>query len=311
MPKIGIRDSDPAKKKYGTIVYGLKLFIDGLSEASGFSSAQVVAGIAGVGFLGTAAIIAAAVILMRDAIPSQQERPAFDTALTAPNAIEAPGRPSPAPFGSLGQSPDPQPAPSYRTLSLTTEPLPASPEEAPPQEAAAPPKHKPAEVKNNPMENRSWAGLQDIKSRSVDSKAEGAIPKEAGSSGDGRFTGKLKAEAGGYGGDIPAVPDITGGTVLGAQGASPAKKKQEPEAASASKKKPGKTDGPVVQADIPDTGPGKQLSAAPSAGSPSNGSRVEKSGDILTTPVDVNRIGLDPAKANNVDQSGGVIGIGK
>ncbi|MBI3298271.1 MAG: hypothetical protein HYZ75_08915 [Elusimicrobia bacterium] len=312
-PQIGVRrlGSDPAKKKYGTIVYGLKVFVDGLSEASGFSSAQVVAAMTMTGLLGAAVVIGAAVVLMRDGSPAAA-RPSFEAARTAPEPDAASRPASPAPLSPFAQA-APSPS-SYHTTSLPIEPLPAAPppvarqttpEPAPARRPAAPAR-APMAANRNPVE--SWAQMSDFKSRTVTSTAQRDLPQDV-PSGEGRFTSRFKAESGGYGDDIPEVGDIAGGVLGTDQG--PLKKKLAAKTGEAPKGKDGKSEGPVPHAEMPDTGPGVQLNNVPAAGGPAGVARIEKAGDPLSTPIDVNRITLDPSKAHNVDQSGGVIGIGR
>ena len=130
-------------------------------------------------------------------------------------------------------------------------------------------------------------------------------------SSSGRFAAGASERAGRYAGEIPSVPGIANGVVVGAE-APPAERDPEAGPAPAVKNKKGKVEGPVKQEKIPDVGPGVQVNNVQSGPGPSGQPRIgaASGGDILSVPIDVNRIQVDANRANDVDRSPGINTIG-
>ena len=128
-----------------------------------------------------------------------------------------------------------------------------------------------------------------------------------------RFATGASERAGRYAGEIPSVPGIVNG-VAGGAGQPPAESDPEAGPAPAVKNKKGKVEGPVKQEKVPDVGPGKVVSAVQSGPGTSGQPRIGAAppgGDILSVPIDVNRIQVEANRANDVDRSPGINTIGK
>ncbi|TBR17588.1 hypothetical protein EPO15_16550 [bacterium] len=123
-----------------------------------------------------------------------------------------------------------------------------------------------------------------------------------------RFATSAAERAGRYANQLPSVPAIGEGVAVGAQNDDPPGAPPE-----VPKNKKGPVEGPVKQEKIPDVGPGKVVSAVQSGPGPSGQARIgaaAPAGDILSVPIDVNRIQIEANKAHDVDRSPGVNTIG-
>lgn len=127
-----------------------------------------------------------------------------------------------------------------------------------------------------------------------------------------RFATSAAERAGRYAGEVPSVPGIMNGVAVGAEQPP---SEQDPEAAPAPavKNKKGKVEGPVKQEKVPEVGPGVQVNNVQSGPGPSGQPRISAAsgGDILSVPIDVNRIQVEANRANDVDRSPGINTIGK
>lgn len=127
-----------------------------------------------------------------------------------------------------------------------------------------------------------------------------------------RFATSAKERAGRYADQIPGVADIAEGTVVGTE-LAPEDKPAPPEERPKKKSKKGEVEGPVKQEKVPEVGPGVQVNNVSSGGKPATRATnpTAPAQDMLSTPVDVNRIQIDADKAHDVDRGGGINTIGK
>lgn len=335
--------ADPAKARYGPVAHGLKALIDGLSRGTGLSSAQVVAGLLTAAALTLALAAAAVVIIARDTGPAKPEPvtdyvpggpPPPDHAALNPDTLG----PSPAPTNILGES-----GPAYAAEEGGAPPAGASFDGSrgaqsiplssylkfdggrrPPQtaETAAAEGGGPAgeagrswfkpkawllQKRDGPQTGEWFNGTQKSR-QSSNAQASGELP--GGGAGiapesrtKSRFAVSAEERAGRYANQLTAVPAIGEGVAVGANDPPPGQ-------APAVQNPKGKVEGPVKQEKVPEVGPGKVVGAVQSG--PGGQARVTPAagGDILSVPIDVNRIQIEANKAHDVDRSPGVNTIG-
>lgn len=184
--------------------------------------------------------------------------------------------------------------------------LPAAEEDAPPAQQPRRTQRRLAPM-NSPL---SGGGAESTTAAQVNSGGSGGGSGGRSSDDEGLGLSRQAAQrAGRFSGELPGVPDIGPGVRVGAPPPQIriGRQQEQPRSGNA------KVEGPVVQQKTPDVGPGVQVNNVQSGGNPSGQPKISNAGnaDILSVPVDVNRIQLDPNKANDVDRSPGVNTIGK
>lgn len=342
--------ADPAKARYGPVAHGLKALIDGLSRGTGLSSAQVVAGLLTAVTLTLALAAAAVVIIARDTGPARPEPvtdyvpggpPPPDHAALNPDTLG----PSPAPTNILGES-----GPAYAAEDGGGPPTGASfdggrgaqsiplssflkfdggrrPQQAAETAAAEgggpageagrswfKPKAWLLQKRDGPQAQEWFKGTQKSAQSSNAQAGQGGGTNQLPGGGAGiapesmtkrRFAVSAEERAGRYANQLGAVPAIGEGVAVGADDPPPGE-------APVIKNPKGKVEGPVKQEKVPEVGPGKVVSAVQSGPGPSGQARVAPAagGDILSVPIDVNRIQIEANKAHDVDRSPGINTIG-
>ncbi|MBI5596864.1 MAG: hypothetical protein HY928_12295 [Elusimicrobia bacterium] len=327
--------ADPAKSRYGPVVHGLKTLIDGISRSTGLGSAQVVAAILAAAGLSLALVVGAVIVIARDTGPARPE-PLSDYVPGGPpppdRAVLNAGAqaPSPAPTDVLGdryQGTEPDGALPAGSAAPRTIPLPSflkSDRQAAPDEdeaetpVAAGTRDRAAWLEPRPWrlkegDHREMFGGTTPSGQRSTAQQDVKEPK-TGSVTGGNLSRSAAERAGGLAGQLPSVPDVGGGVVLGGELPPPRDDKRKGGAAESKRPKSGGTtvEGPVIQEKIPDVGPGQQISEVQSGPGPAAQNRIGPAGqDMLSVPIDVNRIQLDANKANDVDRSPGVHVIGQ
>lgn len=326
--------ADPTKARYGPVAHGLKGLIDGLSRGTGLSSAQVVAALLTAATLSMAVVAAAVIIIARDTGPAKPEAvsdyvpggpPPPDPA--ALNAVAYGASPAPTNFlGDPGDASTPEASPrsiplsSFVNWERKDDPPQASSDEAPQAEAPKKDWFKPKawllKERSMPQVKEAFSGTQKSQ-QSSSAQSSSQVPGGGGgiapeSMTKRRFATSAEERAGRYAGEVPSVPGISNGVAVGAE-QPPAERDPEAGPASPVKNKKGKVEGPVKQEKVPDVGPGVQVNNVQSGPGPSGQPRIgaASGGDILSVPIDVNRIQVEANRANDVDRSPGINTIGK
>lgn len=198
--------------------------------------------------------------------------------------------------------------------------LPAAPEEGAQEEEPAPAQQpRRTQRRMTPLQSPlRGGGTEETTAAQVTSGGTGGGSGGRGSDDEGLGLSRQAAQrAGRLAGELPGVPEIGPGVRVGAPPPNRFGRQAAPGRGAQTEERPqsrnGKVEGPVVQQKTPEVGPGVQVNNVQSAGNPSGVPKISNAGnpDILSVPVDVNRIQLDPNKSNDVDRAPGINTIGK